>query len=79
MRTRRVLGPINDLSPAIDFSEPAHEREAVTQVTGCPRCGSMCSFLDDCAVCLGHVPCARCLFGPRVDTDEIHATFAPAA
>jgi hypothetical protein len=38
----------------------------------------MCRFLEDCAVCLGQVLCARCLFGPRVDTNEIHATFAPA-
>jgi hypothetical protein len=42
---------------------------------GCPRCGSTCGFLDDCAVCLGEVICARCLFGVRVDADEIHAAF----
>jgi hypothetical protein len=41
---------------------------------GCPRCGSTCAQLDDCAVCTGKVICARCLFGPRVEDDEIHAT-----
>lgn len=50
-------------------------RESGTLATGCPRCGSTCGFLDDCAVCLGEVICARCLFGVRVDADEIHATF----
>jgi hypothetical protein len=42
---------------------------------GCQRCGSTCEFLDNCAVCLGKVICARCLFGVRVDADEIHAAF----
>jgi len=41
---------------------------------GCPRCGSTCPQRDDCAVCSGKVVCARCLFGPRVEDDEIHAT-----
>jgi hypothetical protein len=51
------------------------ERERGARAIGCPRCGSTCGFLDDCAVCLGEVICARCLFGVRVDADEIHAAF----
>jgi len=51
------------------------EREIGARAVGCPRCGSTCGFLDDCAVCLGEVICARCLFGVRVDADQIHATF----
>ena len=42
---------------------------------GCLRCGSTCSSLDGCPVCGGEVVCARCLFGVRVDVDEIHAAF----
>lgn len=53
----------------------AYERAIRARATGCPRCGSTCGFLDDCAVCLGEVICARCLFGVRVDADEIHTAF----
>lgn len=69
--------PLNDLSPAIASSEASYEPEAIVHITGCPRCGSICRYLDDCPVCLGHAPCARCLFGPRVEDDEIHATLVP--
>jgi len=53
----------------------AYERAISARATGCPRCGSTCGLLDDCAVCRGEVICARCLFGARVDADEIHAAF----
>jgi len=43
---------------------------------GCPRCGSTCTRLDDCAVCSGVTPCARCLFGSRVEEDEAHTVLA---
>jgi hypothetical protein len=53
----------------------SHEPEVGARAIGCLRCGSTCGFLDDCAVCLGEVICARCLFGVRLDADEIHANF----
>ena len=56
-------------------SRSARDREPGTRAIGCPRCGSTCGFLDDCAVCLGEIICARCLFGVRVEGDEIHAAF----
>jgi len=46
-----------------------------SRAAGCRRCGSTCDLRDDCAVCRGDVVCARCLFGVRVDADEIHAAF----
>jgi hypothetical protein len=69
--------PLNDLSPAIAMPDGTDDRSAIAYITGCPRCGSICRFLDDCPVCLGEAPCARCLFGPRVEDDEIHATLVP--
>jgi hypothetical protein len=54
----------------------ASERASVARAPGCPRCGSTCVRLDNCPVCAGEAPCARCLFGSRVDDDEIHAALA---
>jgi hypothetical protein len=68
---------LNDLRPAPALPEATHEDATIVRITGCPRCGTLCRFLDDCPVCLGEAPCARCLFGPRVDDDEIHATLVP--
>jgi hypothetical protein len=68
---------LNDLSPAVTSPEVTDEGETIVQITGCPRCGSICRFLDDCPVCLGQAPCARCLFGPRVADDEVHAGLVP--
>jgi len=68
---------LNDLSPASALPEATYEDAIIVRITGCPRCGSLCRFLDDCPVCLGEAPCARCLFGPRVDDDEIHAMLVP--
>ena len=65
----------NDGAPSAQSLRAAFERAIGARATGCPRCGSTCGFLDDCAVCLGEVICARCLFGVRVDADEIHAMF----
>ena len=65
----------NDRGRAAQSSSASYEPEIGTRAIGCPRCGSTCGFLDDCAVCLGEVICARCLFGVRVDADEIHAAF----
>lgn len=56
-------------------SGAAWDGEIGGRAIGCPRCGSTCGFLDDCAVCLGEVICARCLFGVRVDGDEVHSAF----
>ena len=67
---------ISDTRGAVGFSRLEYEREGGTRATGCPRCGSTCGFLDDCAVCLGEVLCARCLFGVRIEPDEAHATLA---
>ena len=64
---------INDRGTPAGSSSPSLDRELGLRATGCPRCGSTCGSLDDCAVCLGEVICARCLFGVRVDADEIHA------
>lgn len=63
--------PTGDLGPANGFTSG---RGALSSAPGCPRCGSTCALFDDCAVCSGMVVCARCLFGPRVEDDEIHAT-----
>ena len=63
---------INDRRPPSGPSSASLDRELGLRAIGCPRCGSTCGFLDDCAVCLGEVICARCLFGVRVDADEIH-------
>jgi hypothetical protein len=65
----------DDGGPSAQSLRAAFERAITARATGCPRCGSTCGFLDDCAVCLGEVICARCLFGVRVDADEIHAAF----
>lgn len=64
---------INDRGAPARPSSASFDREIGIHAIGCPRCGSTCGFLDDCAVCLGEVICARCLFGVRVDADEIHA------
>ena len=58
--------PLDDLSPPIALPAVAGERAPIARITGCPRCGSVCPFLDDCPVCLGETRCARCFFGPRV-------------
>jgi hypothetical protein len=65
----------DERAPSARSLRAAFERAISARATGCPRCGSTCGFLDDCAVCLGEVICARCLFGVRVDADEIHAAF----
>ena len=67
--------PISERGADSRSSSSSYDREFGTRAVGCPRCGSTCGFLDDCAVCLGEVICARCLFGVRVDSDEIHAAF----
>jgi len=64
---------INDQASAVRFSSASLDRELGIRAIGCLRCGSTCGSLDDCAVCLGEVICARCLFGVRVDADEIHS------
>jgi len=56
-------------------SRPSGDGESALRAIGCPRCGSTCGFRDDCVVCLGEVICARCLFGVRVEHDEMHTTF----
>jgi hypothetical protein len=66
---------ISDRDRTAGASAFSYGGDVATGASGCPRCGSTCGFLDDCAVCLGEVICARCLFGVRVDADEIHATF----
>ena len=43
------------------------------RASGCRGCGSTCG-LAGCVICLGETWCARCLFGPRVEDDETHAT-----
>ena len=68
---------LKDLSPASALPEATYEDAIIVRITGCPRCGSLCRFLDDCPVCLGEALCARCLFGPRVGDDEIHAMLVP--
>ena len=65
--------------PLHDLNLPVALPAAIARITGCPRCGSVCRFLDDCPVCLGEALCARCLFGPRVEDDEIHAALVPDA
>jgi hypothetical protein len=55
---------------------PAPDRVPVARALGCPRCGSTCARLDGCPVCAGEAPCARCVFGSRVDEDEIHTALA---
>ncbi len=69
--------PLNELDPAIAAPDGTDDRSAIAYITGCPRCASLCRLLDDCPVCLGESLCARCLFGPRVEDDEIHATLVP--
>ena len=54
----------------------ASERVPAERARGCPRCGSTCARLDGCPVCAGEAPCARCVFGSRVDDDEIHTALA---
>jgi hypothetical protein len=75
VRREPTIMAITDRGAAIRSSALSYERELGSRATGCPRCGSTCGFLNDCAVCLGEVLCARCLFGVRVDADEIHAAF----
>lgn len=75
VRREPIIMAIRDRGAAIRSSTLSYEREFGSRATGCPRCGSTCGFLDDCAVCMGDVPCARCLFGVRVDADKIHAAF----
>jgi hypothetical protein len=65
----------DDGGPSARSLREAYERAISARAPGCPRCGSTCGFLDNCAVCLGEVVCARCLFGARVDADEIHSAF----
>ena len=55
---------------------PASGRVPAARPLGCPRCGSTCARLDDCPVCAGEAPCARCVFGSRVGDDEIHTALA---
>ena len=68
--------PIDRPGGAIRFGDRAEDRVPVPRALGCPRCGSTCARLDGCPVCAGEAPCARCVFGPRVDDDEIHAALA---
>ena len=65
----------DDGGPSARSLREAYERAISARAPGCPRCGSTCGFLDNCAVCLCEVVCARCLFGVRVDADEIHSAF----
>jgi hypothetical protein len=64
---------LHDTSPSVALPAVADECAAIARAPGCPRCGSVCQFLDDCPVCRGEALCARCLFGPLVDDDEVHA------
>jgi hypothetical protein len=64
-----------DQEAATRVSSDSRDHDPGVRTIGCQRCGSTCEFLDNCAVCLGKVICARCLFGVRVDADEIHAAF----
>jgi len=66
---------INDRTRVARGSAPSHGPDERVRAVGCRRCGSTCAFLGDCAVCRGDVVCARCLFGVRVDVDEMHAAF----
>jgi hypothetical protein len=66
---------INDGKRIIRGSTLSRDLGESSRATGCRRCSSTCDLLDDCAVCRGEVVCARCLFGVRVDADEIHAAF----
>jgi len=68
--------PIDHPGEAIRFTNPAPGRVPVPRALGCPRCGSTCARLDGCPVCAGDAPCARCVFGSRVDDDEIHTALA---
>jgi len=68
---------INDRTRVARASTPSRGLAEHVRTVGCPRCGSTCASLDDCPVCRGEVVCARCLFGVRVDADEIHAAFVP--
>jgi hypothetical protein len=68
---------LHDQSRPIELPAVTGERAAIPRITGCSRCGSVCRFLDHCPVCLGEALCARCLFGPRVEDDEVHATLVP--
>jgi hypothetical protein len=65
----------DDRGPSARSLREAYERAIRARAPGCPRCGSTCGSLDNCPVCLGEVICARCLFGVRVDADEIHSAF----
>jgi len=65
----------NDRTRVTRGSTPSRGLGERVGTVGCLRCGSTCAYLDDCAVCQGEVVCARCLFGVRVDADEIHAAF----
>ena len=66
---------INDGKRIAHGSTPSRDLGESSRAVGCRRCGSTCDFLDNCAVCRGELVCARCLFGVRVDPDEIHAAF----
>lgn len=57
---------------AIRLTEPALGHARLPAAIGCPRCGSTCARLDGCPICAGEAPCARCVFGSRVDDDENH-------
>ena len=75
MRKHLDVMPTNDRGGATRPLGSSYLEEIGAHAIGCLRCASTCGFLDDCAVCRGEVICARCLFGVRVDADEIHTTF----
>jgi len=66
---------INDGERVVRDSAQSGGLGESSRAAGCRLCGSTCDLRDDCAVCRGDVVCARCLFGVRVDADEIHAAF----
>jgi hypothetical protein len=62
------------MATTVTDSPPYHL--PVARALGCPRCGSTCARRGRCPVCAGEAPCARCVFGARVDDDEIHTALA---
>ena len=67
--------PIDHRGDAIRFAEPAPPlgRVPAASAFACPRCGSTCARLEGCPACAGEAPCARSMFGSRIDDDEIHS------